>query len=110
MHEVGHVVLEHSEHCPLAEKEAGYFAGLALCPPDLLEHYGIEDAMTVAQMFNVSREFAENRLRTLHNRRGKQQNAAGRRFREYVVSRFRFKATYQMNLFANNANRIRSAV
>ncbi|MGN0845692.1 MAG: ImmA/IrrE family metallo-endopeptidase [Kiritimatiellia bacterium] len=109
MHEVAHNELGHAEPSHLAEKEANYFAGLALCPVDLLEHYGIENPQTIAQLFNVSDEMAVNRIRALHNRRGVRRNDAARRFREYVVTRFRFKEAFQLDLFAD-VNRTISAV
>ena len=110
MHEVAHNELCHAEPSPLAEKEANYFAGLALCPVDLLEHYGIENPQTITQLFNVSEEMAVNRIRTLHNRRGVRRNDAARRFREYVVSRFRFKDAFQLDLFTSVNRSVSAAV
>ncbi len=110
MHEIGHNELGHFEHCPLAEKEAGYFAGLALCPQDLLEHYGINTAQKIAQLFNVSSEFANNRLKTLANRRHMVITESSRRFREEVVRRFRFRDAYQMDLFSVGSNGVKVAI
>ena len=101
MHEVGHIALNHKEHSALAEKEANYFAGLALCPLDLLEHYGIDSAQKITQLFNVSGEFAENRLKAMANRRHRMITDCDVKFRDAVVSRFHFKDAYQMDLFAN---------
>ena len=100
LHEIAHNELGHQEHCPLAEKEANYFAGLALCPVDLLDHYGIRDVQKIAQLFNVSDEFSSNRLKTLHNRRRATFSEVARRFRRNVITRFHFKKAFQMDLFA----------
>lgn len=109
MHEVGHNELGHSEPCPLAEKEANYFAGLALCPLDLLEHYGIDSAQKITQLFNVSGEFAENRLKAMANRRHRMFTDFDVKFRDAVVSRFHFKDAYQMDLFANARNGVKES-
>ena len=101
MHEIGHIMLGHNEHCPLAEKEAHYFAGVALCPVDLLEHYHITDSKAVCQLFNVSEEFSDNRLRTVRNRRGINFSAPCRRFAREVISRFKFEKAYQMDIFGS---------
>ena len=101
IHEVGHIMLGHKEHCPLAEKEAHYFAGVALCPVDLLEHYHITDPQTVCQLFGVSEEFSDNRLRTVKNRRGINFSAPSRKFAREVISRFKFKDAYQMDMFGS---------
>ena len=110
MHEVGHNELGHAEPCPLAEKEANYFAGLALCPLDLLEHYGIDSAQKITQFFNVSGEFADNRLRALIRRRNRPVTMSSRRFRDEVLRRFRFKAAYQMDLFARIGSDVKAVV
>ena len=110
MHEIGHNELGHFEHCSLAEKEAGYFAGLALCPLDLLEHYKIDTAQKVTQLFNVSGEFASNRLKTLVNRQHMSTSESSRRFRDAVVRRFRFRDAYQMDLFSSGDNGAKAAV
>ena len=103
LHEIAHNELGHQEHCPLAEKEANYFAGLALCPVDLLEYYGICDMQKITQLFNVNDEFASNRLKTLRNRHGATFSDTARRFRRNVVARFHFKEAYQMDFFAEVA-------
>ena len=36
MHEIGHIVLDHTEHSDLAESEANFFAKYALAPPPLV--------------------------------------------------------------------------
>ena len=110
MHEVAHNELGHVEPSPLAEKEANYFAGLALCPVDLLEHYGIESAKTIEELFNVSAEMAANRIRAMHNRIGVRRNEASRRFRDAVVSRFHFKEAFQMDLFRGKMECSRAAI
>lgn len=100
LHEIAHNELGHQEHCPLAEKEANYFAGVALCPVDLLAHYGINDVQTITQLFNVSDSFANNRLKTLRNRSKARYSDVATRFKRNVISRFHFNHAYQMDLFA----------
>lgn len=100
LHEIAHNELGHQEHCPLAEKEANYFAGVALCPVDLLDHYGLCDVREITQLFNVSDEFADNRLKTLRNRRRATLSESARRFRRNVITRFHFEKAFQMDLFA----------
>lgn len=101
MHEVGHIELKHYEHCGLAEKEANYFASVALCPLDLLEHYGIGDEQKIVNLFNVSNEFAYNRMKALNNRKGKHLSESALKFRSGVINRFKFSEAYQMDIFAD---------
>lgn len=103
MHEVGHLCLNHGEHCPLAEKEANHFAAVALCPIVLLEEYGITNALQVERLFEVSAEFANNRIAALNRRHGRIrcENERDRAFRKAVLKRFHFRDGIQMELFSN---------
>lgn len=58
MHEIGHVVLDHSQHSDLAEAEANYFARYALAPPPLVHKLEIEDYTMLAERFNLSYQCA----------------------------------------------------
>lgn len=53
-HEIGHVVLDHSEDSELAEKEVKFFAKYALVPPVLVHKLGITDPCQIQDMFDVS--------------------------------------------------------
>lgn len=102
MHEIGHIELGHKEQSPLAEKEANYFAGVALCPIALLLHYGITDAKSVCELFNVSAEFAKNRLRAAKNRLEYGRGGLGKGFDKAFIERFKFKNAIQLDLFKDN--------
>lgn len=103
MHEVGHLRLDHREHCPLAEKEANYFAAVALCPSVMLEEYGITSVSQIVRHFDVSAEFARNRIAALKRRREKSCNESerDRAFRNEVLERFHFRNGIQMELFSH---------
>lgn len=58
MHEIGHIVLEHTEKSDLAEAEANFFAKYALAPPPLVHEIHADDYLDVAKEFNVSRQCA----------------------------------------------------
>ena len=88
MHEIAHLVLGHSVHCPLAEKEANYFAQRALCPIELLEHYNINDAKSISEIFGVSSEFAKNRLRSVENRKKMFGSNQSQKTRDAIIKRF----------------------
>ena len=47
MHEIGHIVLDHSEHSELAEAEANFFAKYALAPPHLFIKYRLMTMLTL---------------------------------------------------------------
>ena len=99
MHEIAHNELGHKEPSELAEKEAHYFAGVALCPMALLIHYGIMDARRIAEVFNVSDEFAKNRLRAAKNRIGSGRLNLNNGIDRAFIERFSFKASIQLDLF-----------
>lgn len=58
MHEIGHIVLDHSEDSELAEKEVKFFAKYALAPPVLIHKLGLKDAYEVYTHFDISMEAA----------------------------------------------------
>lgn len=101
MHEIAHNELGHQEPSQLAEVEANHFAAVALCPVELLEHYGISEAQAITQLFNISEECAQNRLRAMRNRRGVPISTSCCQFRRAIISRFKFQKAYQLGLFEN---------
>jgi Zn-dependent peptidase ImmA (M78 family) len=58
MHEIGHIVLDHSEDSELAEKEVKFFAKYALVPPVLVHKLKIHDPEDIVGHFDVSFEAA----------------------------------------------------
>lgn len=58
MHEIGHVVLDHSEDSELAEKEVKFFAKYALVPPVLVHKLKLNHPRDIADIFGVSFEAA----------------------------------------------------
>lgn len=60
MHEIGHIVLEHTEESELAEKEVKFFAKYALTPPVIIHKFRklIKNSYDIKLLFNVSGEAA----------------------------------------------------
>ena len=58
MHEIGHIVLGHSEESDLAEAEANFFAKFALAPPVLIHKLGANSPQEVAEKFDLGIQFA----------------------------------------------------
>lgn len=58
MHEIGHIVLDHSEDSELAEKEIKFFAKYALVPPVLVHKLKLDNPFMIADVFDVSLEAA----------------------------------------------------
>ena len=58
MHEIGHIVLDHSEDSELAEKEVRFFAKYALVPPVLVHKLKLNDPYAISVVFDVSFEAA----------------------------------------------------
>ncbi len=54
MHEIGHIILDHSEDSELAEKEVNFFAKYALTPPVLIHKLQLQSPYEVAKIFGVS--------------------------------------------------------
>lgn len=59
MHEIGHIVLNHTEDSELAEKEVKFFAKYALAPPVLIHKLKLFDAYEVMKIFEISFEAAD---------------------------------------------------
>ena len=59
MHELGHIVLDHSEDSDLAEAEVKFFAKFALAPPVLVHKFKCEDYRDIAHIFEISFEAAK---------------------------------------------------
>lgn len=57
-HEIGHIVLDHTEDSELADKEVNFFAKYALVPPVLVHKLKIGDPTDIASIFDVSFEAA----------------------------------------------------
>lgn len=62
MHEIGHIVLDHSEDSELAEKEVRFFAKYALVPPVLIHRLKLDNPKDISTMFDVSLEAANYAL------------------------------------------------
>lgn len=54
MHEIGHIVLDHTEDSQLAEKEVKFFAKYALCPPVLIHKLKLVNADEISEKFKIS--------------------------------------------------------
>ncbi len=62
LHEIGHLVLGHTEHCSLAETEANFFAKYAIAPPVLIHRYHLLTTDDIQERFCISHEAAENAM------------------------------------------------
>ena len=58
LHEIGHIILNHSEHSELAEKEAKFFAKYALAPPVLIYLLELNSPEEIKRYFEISTEAA----------------------------------------------------
>lgn len=58
LHEIGHIVLDHTEESDLAETEVKFFAKYALAPPVLVHKFDISNPMQLANFFEISYEAA----------------------------------------------------
>lgn len=58
LHEIGHIVLDHSEDSELAEKEVKFFAKYALVPPILVHKLKLDNPYDISDVFEVSLEAA----------------------------------------------------
>lgn len=58
MHEIGHIILEHTEDSELADKEVKFFAKYALAPPVLIDKLALKDVFSIANVFDISHEAA----------------------------------------------------
>lgn len=59
MHEIAHIVLDHSEGSELAEAEARFFAKYALAPPPLIKKLNLLTPEQIADIFDISHQAAE---------------------------------------------------
>lgn len=57
-HEIGHIVLDHSEESELAEAEVNFFAKYALVPPALVHKLKVQSPEDIFQRFDVSYQAA----------------------------------------------------
>lgn len=58
MHEIGHIVLDHTEDSELAEAEVKFFAKYALAPPVLIHKLKLNSPWDIAESFEISFEAA----------------------------------------------------
>lgn len=54
LHELGHVILGHTEGSELADKEADFFAKFAQCPPILIHKLGLNNVGGILNHFDIS--------------------------------------------------------
>lgn len=54
LHEIGHIVLDHTEDSELAEKEVKFFAKYALVPPVLVHKFQVSTPEEIMELFKVS--------------------------------------------------------
>lgn len=62
MHEIGHIVLDHTEDSELAEKEVKFFAKYALCPPVLVHKLKLRTVDEIKSEFMISYQAASYAL------------------------------------------------
>lgn len=62
LHEIGHIVLDHTQDSDLADKEANFFAKYALVPPVLVHKFKLKTTDEIVEVFNVSYEAAKYAL------------------------------------------------
>ncbi len=60
MHEIGHIVLDHTQESDLAEAEANFFAKYALAPPVLIHKLELKSPVEISNIFDISHEAAYN--------------------------------------------------
>ena len=58
LHEIGHIVLDHTGHCEHEEDEANFFAKYAIAPPVLVHKIGAECPEDIYWYFDISFEAA----------------------------------------------------
>lgn len=59
LHEIGHIVLDHTGHSEREEAEADFFAKYAIAPPVLIHKIKAEGVNDIYYSFNISLEAAE---------------------------------------------------
>lgn len=85
MHEIGHIVLDHTEDSELAKKEADFFAKFALAPPVLIHRMKLETVEEVYDIFGISHEAAGYALLYYQ----KWLNYGGRNYKDYEIRMLR---------------------
>lgn len=58
MHEIAHIVLNHTEDSDLADAEVSFFAKYALAPPVLIYKLRLDETDDIAAVFEISHEAA----------------------------------------------------
>lgn len=58
LHEIGHIVLDHTGHSDHEEDEANFFAKYAIAPPVLVHKIGAECPQDIYEVFDISFEAA----------------------------------------------------
>ncbi|MBP3365927.1 MAG: ImmA/IrrE family metallo-endopeptidase [Treponema sp.] len=60
MHEIAHIMLEHTKHTAKNEQEANFFAKTALVPLGMIYKLRLSNSFEIADTFGISIEFARN--------------------------------------------------
>ncbi|MCR5847840.1 MAG: ImmA/IrrE family metallo-endopeptidase [Lachnospiraceae bacterium] len=58
LHEIGHIVLDHTGHSEHEEDEANFFAKYAIAPPVLVHKIGAKSPQDIYEVFDISFEAA----------------------------------------------------
>lgn len=58
LHEIGHIVLDHTGHSEHEEDEANFFAKYAIAPPILIHKIGADSPFDIYEAFDISMEAA----------------------------------------------------
>ena len=85
MHEIAHIVLDHTEDSELAEMEVRFFAKYALAPPALIHKLKLETAESIADIFEISFEAAGYALSYYQ----KWLNYGGQNYTDYEIRMLR---------------------
>ncbi len=85
MHEIGHIVLDHTEDSEHVKKEADFFAKFALVPPVLIHRMKLETAEDISDIFGVSYEAAGCALSYYQ----KWLNYGGHNYKDYEIRMLR---------------------
>ena len=56
LHEIGHIILDHTQHSKLAEAEANFFAKYTIAPPVLIDKF-CNDTIYINVLFNIYDNF-----------------------------------------------------
>ena len=58
LHEIGHIILDHTGHSDQEEDEANFFAKYAIAPPVLIHKIGAQCPQDIYEVFDISYEAA----------------------------------------------------